>query len=125
MPDYCDLPEPPHRPGDVQVTAPNGFDCGWPSYGNLHTGRYADGGAMCGSGAHPVQSPEDIAAMHPSGPATTYGALGFHCEANAAPPPPWSPWPAIGVGVVLLVALFAPRIWRAAKPVLRFGGWRL
>ncbi len=126
MNDSCRKPAPP-RPGDVQVTARSGFACDLPSYGNLHTGIYTDGGRMCDPGAHPVQSPDDIATMHADdvAPPQYFGALGFHCEANPVPPAPWSPWAAIGLCVVvLLVALFAPRIWRAAKPLLRLGGWR-
>jgi hypothetical protein len=123
------------KPGDVvvELCPSNGAPCyygrpagdpGKPEYGNLITGLYDDGFThMCASSeAHPVQAPEDIARMQAG------AGLGFHCEVNPSPPPPPAPppWKAIGfssLGVaVLLAVVFAPRIWRMLKPMLRFGG---
>jgi hypothetical protein len=91
MNDSCHKPAPP-RPGDVRVVAPDDATCGLPAYGNLHTGIYTDGGRMCDPGAHPLQAPDDVTTMHASdeGAPATYGAPGFHCEANPVPPLPWA-----------------------------------
>ena len=134
---------PGQNPGDVvvEICPSGGVPCfygraagdpGVPQWGNLIANEYygkdgkPDGGRICDRGTHPVQSAEDLAELK------YHGRDGVHCEANPAPPlppPPPKPFPWIilvaGVSVlgVLLAALFAPRIWRAAKPLLRRGGW--
>ena len=127
--------EPPkHSPGDIvaKICPSNGAPCYWgppagdpgvPTYGNLISGRYANGEFMCDDGAHPVQGPRDLQEMQRGD-----GRPGFHCEADPPPPPPF-PWKAIGFScagiALLLVGIVAPRLWRMLKPVLRLGGWRV
>jgi hypothetical protein len=92
---------------------------GPPAHWNPSTKQYEDDPA-CPASLYPMYVPAHFgrqeAAAEPDEPTTAGAVLVMHPDK----PLPWIP---IGAIAGALLLLFAPRILRALKPVLRVGGW--